>query len=192
MHPALEATLVRRLRAGEGGAFDVVFDHYRGRVFGFLVRLARRRDVAEDLTQETFLRLADRRTELAEDSRLGPWLFTVARNLWASHGRRQALEGEGLEALAFADERAAPPTPHELAVASEAQRRLETALGALPEAQREVVLLVVIERFEPSAAASILGLSPEAVRQRLARARAELGAALAEPEIPTRGRGGVR
>jgi RNA polymerase sigma-70 factor (ECF subfamily) len=185
MHPALEASLLHRLRAGEPAAFDALFEHYRPRVFGFLTRLIRRRDLAEDLTQETFLRLAARARELDDETRLGPWLFTVARHLWVSHGRHASLEGEHLERLALAD---APgtATPHELAVASESQHRLEIALAALPESQREVLLLVVVERLEPGDVAPILGLTPEAVRQRLSRARAQLHAALAAPRAPVR------
>ena len=61
---------------------------------------------------------------------------------------------------------------------SEAERRLEAALAALPLAQREILLLVAVEGFSPSQAAEILRLRPEAARQRLRRARAAIGAAL--------------
>jgi RNA polymerase sigma-70 factor (ECF subfamily) len=187
VHPSLEATLVGRLRAGDAGAFDALFEHYRPRVFSFLCRLTRRRELAEDLAQETFLRLAARARELTEDTRLGPWLFTVARHLWLSHGRHAAIEGEHLESLAFAGSaEASTATPHELAVASESQRRLEAALAALPEAHREVLLLVLVERLTPAEAAPVLGLTAEAVRQRLSRARTQLAAALAEPDPAAR------
>ena len=61
---------------------------------------------------------------------------------------------------------------------SEAERRLEAAVAALPLAQREILLLVAAQGFSPSQAAAILRLRPEAARQRLRRARAAIGAAL--------------
>jgi len=66
-----EADWVAGLRRGEPGAFDAVFAAYRRRIYGYLVRMTRRRDVAEDLLQETFLRLAQHAKRLAGDTKLG-------------------------------------------------------------------------------------------------------------------------
>src|SRR5262245_41021217 len=82
-----ELALVARLRGGEAAAFDDVFAVFHTRLFNFLLRLSRRREVAEDLVEETWLRLVTRGSKLQEDTRLGPWLFTVARNLYVSHCR---------------------------------------------------------------------------------------------------------
>lgn len=76
-----------RLKAGEAAAFEAIYAACRPRLFGHLARLLRRRDVAEDLLEETGLRLVARAGELADDTRLGPGLFTVARNLYASYCR---------------------------------------------------------------------------------------------------------
>ena len=57
------------------------------RLFNFLARLSRRRDIAEDLLDETWLRFVDRAHKLKPDTRLGPFLFTVARNLYISYCR---------------------------------------------------------------------------------------------------------
>jgi len=70
------------------------------------------------------------------------------------------------------------PSPYEAAAASEAGRRLEAALGALPVAYREALLLVAIEGLRPMEAAHVCGVSPEAMRQRLSRARALLAQSL--------------
>ena len=75
-----ELVLVARLRAGDPDAFDAVHDGFNARLFNFLARLSRRRDVAEDLLEETWLRLVARAAHLQPDTRLGPWLFTVARS----------------------------------------------------------------------------------------------------------------
>ncbi len=187
-----DAALVRALRQGDVRAFDAVHARFRCRIFSFLVRLARRRDVAEDLLQETFLRLGTHATTLAEDTVLSAWLFTVARNLWRSHRRWRVLDAERLRELGLWPGAAAPVTPLALAEASEAERKLETALVSLPEKYREVLLLVAVEQLEPARAAEVLGLRPDALRQRLGRARAMLAEAWTEAEVPGRAERGHR
>ncbi len=181
---AEDAALVRALRAGEARAFDLAYARYRSRIFSFLLRLARRRDVAEDLLQETFVRLAKHARTLAEDTVLGAWLFTVARNLWRSHRRWRLLDAERLREVGLWPS-ASSVTPLALSEATETERRLEAALLALPEMYREVLLLVAVERLEPQRAAEVLGLRADAVRQRLLRARAMLSQALAKDEPAT-------
>jgi RNA polymerase sigma-70 factor (ECF subfamily) len=180
---AEERALVRALRAGESHAFDAVYARQRARVFTFLLRLSGRRDVAEDLLQETFLRLATHAPTLAPDTVLAAWLFTVARNLWRSHRRWRLLDAARLRELGlWPGSRDAAPEPLALAEAAQTAARLEGALAALPETYREVLLLVAVERLEPQQAATVLGLRDDALRQRLSRARAMLAEALEKTE----------
>ena len=88
-----ERSLVARLRAGDTGAFDDVYEAYRPRVFSFLLRMSRSRTVAEDLLDETWLRLVRSAHDLRPDTRIGPWLFTVARNLYWSYRRTLLVAG---------------------------------------------------------------------------------------------------
>ena len=166
-----ERDWVAGLRAGDPAAFDAVYDCYSARIYTFLVRMTGRPAVAEDLAQETWLRLAKHARRLREDSELGAWLYTVARNLARSH-RRWVL----LDPLSFKDLRTAGPddSPLLAAVAGQTQAQLESALAALPIKYREVLLLVVIEAMTPTEAAAVLDRKPETVRQQLARARAKL------------------
>ncbi len=170
-----EAGLVARLRAGDTEAFDAIYDEYRPRVFGFLLRLSRRRAVAEDLLDETFLRLVRHAPALRTDTNLGAWLFTVARNLYWSYRRASALEDDvDPLTLSLWPITAPDPSPFELAAGDELDSRLDKALSDLPPQQREVLLLVIREGMKPSEAADVCGITAEALRQRLARARAAL------------------
>jgi DNA-directed RNA polymerase specialized sigma24 family protein len=92
MERQIELTLVERLRAGERAAFDETYAAFNNRLFTFLLRLCCRRDVAEDLLEETWLRLVTHAPRLRPDTTLGPWLFTVARNLHVSYLRGRMLE----------------------------------------------------------------------------------------------------
>ncbi len=179
-----ELALVARLRAGDPDAFDLVHGQFNGRLFNFLARLSRRREVAEDLLEETWLRLVARAQHLQPETRLGPWLFTVARNLHVSYRRSRQLEDSHAAGLLGLWPSGSPqPSPFEAAAASEAGYRLEAALGALPVVYREALLLVAIEGLRPMEAARVCGVSPEALRQRLSRARTLL-AQILDQESP--------
>ncbi len=183
MERETELALVERLRQGEADAFDAVYAAFKVPLFTFLVRLSRRRDVAEDLLEETWLRLVTHARRLRPDTRLGPWLFTVARNLHTSHHRSRALEDAATAGLMtlwpVSLDRS---SPFEEAAASELERRLERAIAALPVASREVLLLVAVAGLDHADAADVCGLTPEALRQRLHRAREALTSALAREE----------
>jgi RNA polymerase sigma-70 factor (ECF subfamily) len=170
-----ELALVARLRDGDPDAFDAVHDAFNARLFSFLARLSRRREVAEDLVEETWLRLVTKAPHLRPDTQLGPWLFTVARNLYVSYRRSRQLEDSHAGGLMGLWPSGSPlPSPFQVAATSEAERRIETAIGALPVIYREALLLVAVEGLKPAEAAAVCGISPEALRQRLSRARAAL------------------
>jgi RNA polymerase sigma factor (sigma-70 family) len=121
------------------------------------------------------LQLEKHAQRLRADTRLGPWLFTVARNLHISYNRSQMLEDSAASSLIalwpFSLERW---SPFDAAAASELERRIERALAAMPTASREVLLLVGVAGLDSSDAADICGITPEALRQRLHRARETL------------------
>jgi RNA polymerase sigma factor (sigma-70 family) len=162
------------LRRGDAKAFDAVYAHYHRRIYDFLYRMSGRRELAEDLFQETWLKLARHATRLAEQTDLGAWLFTVARNAFRSHRRWVLIDLERRQRLALepAPSAATPEARGQLA-------EVERALGRLREADREVLLLVAVEGMEQERVAAVLGLSYDALRQRLSRARAQLAAELA-------------
>jgi RNA polymerase sigma-70 factor (ECF subfamily) len=174
-----EVALVDRLRDGDAAAFDAVYEAYRARLYAFLARMARSREVAEDLAEETWLRLVETAPRLRPDTRLGPWLFTVARNLYYSYCRSRAVSDAAADALISLWPGGSPrPSPFEQAAARELEGRLERALARLPANHREALLLVGVEGMTPAEAAGVCSLTPEAFRQRLSRARAAL-----DPEL---------
>ena len=183
MRDPTEKPLVDALRRGDPAAFDAVYERYRGRILGFLLRLSGRRDVAEDLFQETWVKLARNAPRLQEDTDLAAWLFRVARNAFVSHRRWSMLDVSRLLSLEDDALPALPATDAEARTdAARAVARLERAIASLPPASREVLLLVGVEGFEQEQAASVLGISYEALRQRLSRARAQLAERLAMVE----------
>lgn len=176
--------LVAGLARGDTRAFDAVYDRLRAPLHAFLVRLTGSAPVAEDLLQETWLRLARHCRSLPPGTELRPWLFTVARNLYRSHRRWALLDAGRLRELGLLPlSQSGYASPFDAAVENETQRELEAAVAALPLDQREALLLCTVSGFEPTEAATILGISPEATRQRLARARGRLRERLQTREV---------
>jgi RNA polymerase sigma-70 factor (ECF subfamily) len=162
-----DSEAITLLRRRDPRGFDLAYAAYAGRVRGFLQRLTQNRELADDVLQQTFLRLAERGSELRADSDLKAWLFAVARNAVASHARRAApIHDEAtLEALS-----AAPPDVESKLLLGD----VEAALGRLRPDDREVLLLVGVEGLEQPVVAKMLGVHAAALRQRLARARSRL------------------
>lgn len=178
--------LVQSLRRGETRAVTTIYEKHRARIFGFLLRLSHRRAIAEELAQEVFLELAHHGPGLRDDTDVQAWLFTVARNKFLSYRRWTAFDVGRFVAL---DDRDFPSEGDD-EDRFDARRRLshlERALATLNDDHREVLLLVGVEGFDHERAASILSIRPEALRQRLSRARAKLEAALSSVKhAPTR------
>lgn len=175
-----EAELVTRLRQGDVAAFDDAYRIYQPRLYAFVLRLLRRRDLADDITQEAWMRLAAHAPRWRPDTQLWPWLITVARNLTLSFRRWARVHGEALSDPF--DPAASGASPLDLAAGAETVRRLEAALAALPDKYREVLLLVAVETLSHEVAARVVGLRPEAFRQRLSRARDMIEQRLADDE----------
>ncbi|HEX6274415.1 MAG TPA: RNA polymerase sigma factor [Polyangiaceae bacterium] len=171
MGDPLDREAVALLRRRDPRGFDRAYASHAAKIRGFLLRLGRNAALADDLLQHTFLRLAEQGPELRPDSDLRAWLFAVARNAYASHARRATPERDdaALEALA-----SPPPDVEARLLLGD----VESALGRLRADDREVLLLVGAEGLEQSVVATMLGIQPAALRQRLARARSRLLAEL--------------
>jgi len=157
------------LRRRDPRGFDQAYATYAVRLFSFLTRLVGRaeRPLAEDLLQQTFLKLAEHGPELRADSDLRAWLYTVARNAFLGQvrGRHTTAEGPSLELIADF----APDAEARLMVGD-----VEAALLRLRLEDRELLLLVGAEGLEPRAVSKLLGLEPATLRKRLERARQRL------------------
>ena len=132
----MEKEWLAGLRRGEAAAFDAVYAAWHARIYQFLFRLAGRRELAEDLFQETWLKLARHATSLREDTDLGAWLFTVARNAHRSHRRWVLIDLQ---------RRPEPETAPSAEGVVDARRELARAMALLSDGDKEVLLLVAVE-----------------------------------------------
>ncbi len=90
---------MERVQRGELRAFELLFDRFRGRLFGFLVRRCGDGSVAEDLLQETWLRVVRSRDRFDPRRRFSTWLFQIANNLCRDRVRRLEVERRGKQKM---------------------------------------------------------------------------------------------
>lgn len=144
------AGLIARAKTHDAEAFDALVDAYSSRLFGLLYRLTGRREDAEDLVQEVFVRLVRCISSYEHDGRFTAWLFRIATNLARDRirrcGRRPSMlsldPADGDESAEWAElgDLSQPPPDQPLDLADDVDR-LQRALAKLPAAEREVILL---------------------------------------------------
>jgi RNA polymerase sigma-70 factor (ECF subfamily) len=149
--------------------FEAIEEH-AGSVYRYALRLTRRPDLAEDLTQETLLRGWRSRQKLRDDRAARVWLFRIATNVWTDQLRRGRVCPETLDTE--------PPCPRPLPEAvSDERENVRLALAAmdeLPPRQRQVLYLVTCENMTHSEVATILEMNESAVKANLSLARKEM------------------
>lgn len=168
MDPQIEITTLTTTQAWEAHATPLLH---------FLQGLTRDRDLAEDLVQETFLRLA--REELAGrlPSHTRGWLYRVAANLLASHGRHLQVAYRELARMSVTTTAMTASAEEEVS-ARDALRRVVAGAATLTRSERRALALAAAECSNLEMATA-LGVTPEAARTRLCRARAHLASAIA-------------
>ncbi len=167
-----DAELVARLRRSDTTALDLVLKRYWPPVVAYLVRIVGTRDTAEDIAQQTFCRLWDRRATWQDDGSLRGLLYRVARNL-AISDRRHA-DAEARSAASLADVARTNPTPLQLLEDKQLRRELERAVAGLPERRREVFILRCVHDLSYKEIAEVMGTSTQTVANQLSHALASL------------------
>jgi RNA polymerase sigma-70 factor (ECF subfamily) len=163
---------------------SAVAERYRAAIYRYVSRLVANSSLADDLTQETFVRVHQHLDELKEHAALEAWLYRVATNVCYDHFRRRDQRQPGLP-LPGQDDGWDPPVaeadalrPDQLLERSEMSDCVLRFLIELPEARRRVLILHDLQGYTNPEIARLLGLSLENVKIRLHRARARLRAEL--------------
>lgn len=176
---------------------SAVAERYRASIYRYVLRLVRNRERADDLTQETFLRVHQRLGDLKDGAALEAWLYRIATNLCYDQFRRREHRQPMLPLISDADESNALLTDEvtlrsdQLLEQSEMSDCVLRFLIGLPESQRTVILLHDLQEFTGPEIAEQLGISLDNVKIRLHRARVRLKAALTEGCTFTRDERGV-
>jgi RNA polymerase sigma factor (sigma-70 family) len=138
MGEATDEELMLAYRAGDAAAFETLYSRHRARLFRFVLRSVKTRALAEELYQETWMRVIEARGRYAPKARFTTWLYTIAHNQLVDHWRKRGLNLVPLEGDELAG---ASPDPAEHAQARQTLERFAAALESLPALQREAFLL---------------------------------------------------
>lgn len=163
MPDASDDQLMEAFRAGDEQAFEALYDRHAGAVAAFVRRMTGNKHTVEDLVQTTFLAMVRARGRYEPGTNVRAWLFTIAANAARDLMRRNKVRG--VDPHAVPEREAAEPVVSDPA----AVRLVESALAALPETQREAVLLHKFQGFSFQEIARILGITESTAKVRAHR-----------------------
>lgn len=185
--------LLRRFNEGDADAFEVLVRRYERPLYNFILRSVRRRERADELLQDVFLKVVQRSGDFKGNSKLSTWLYTIARNLCIDHSRKMVFRrhksldapgrsgGDSDEGPTLLERTAADgPTADRAAIAQDLQRRIAEAVEELPEEQREVFLLRQVQGMAFKDIADVVGVPENTIKSRMRYALERLQRALAE------------
>jgi RNA polymerase sigma factor (sigma-70 family) len=172
---------------GDIVAFETLYGRHRQRLHRFLLRQLRDPGLADEVFQDTWQRVVAAGRGWRPDAPFATWLYRIARNRIADHWRAREHRPP---APVDAEERTLrvedPETPERRMDTLQRGRELQSALDALPEEQREAVLLRLEQELSLEEIGAITGVGRETVKSRLRYAMDKLRAALAGPEAEAR------
>lgn len=175
--------LLEQVRYGDLQAFDELYRRFSDMVFNLSLRMAGDREVAEDLSQEIFLRVVRHLGGFQGRASVKTWVYRIAVNTCRSRLARRARRSRVVQAVdddLLTRVPAGGIGPEQAAAAREQRRRLEGALAELPLGFRSAVVLRDIEGLSYEQIGQVLGIRMGTVRSRIARGRARLQQLLRE------------
>jgi RNA polymerase sigma-70 factor (ECF subfamily) len=169
---------------GDAAAFDALFRRWAAPLLRYLDRMVRDLAVAEELVQEVFLRVHRARERYAPEAKFSTWLFQIATNV-ALNELRRPRRRDPHRSVDEADGPVLPahtPPSDEVVHARRLGEAVERALVALPERQRAALWLTAVEGLPYAEVAETLGVTPQAVKALVHRARTALADRIGEGE----------
>ena len=169
--------LIRRSRAGDQEAFRLIFERYARPVFSFIYDFVGRRDLAEELTQETFVRAYQSLNRVRDETKLTSWLFGIGKNVAREALRARQKENQEFRPAEFKDRElgdVAQVSPAQDLLQKELNSAMHNALALLDEDHRVVFVLKIFRECSYREIMDVTGFSLAKVKTDLHRARLEV------------------
>jgi len=180
--------IARGLRQRDPELLDRLIERYQHRLLRYLVFLTGNRELAEDIFQETWIRVMERGKQYNGKSKFDTWLFAIARHLVIDWSRKktttslEALQEQYGNEQSF-DPPANGPSPFDAVNTRENRESVQTALAQLDSLHREVLVLRFHEELSLEEIATITGAPLSTVKSRLYRGLAALKPSFSEAEL---------
>ncbi len=169
-----DRSLIEAFQSGDEFAFVALYNRYKGPVYAFCVKMLLDRVAAEDVLQETFVRVYENRERLTRPGSFKAWLFTIARNQCLNQLRQQGRQVP----LGDTEPPARGETPFSQLMKSEQVDLVNEYLGHLKPEYREVIVLREYQNLSYEEIAAVTRNTVSSVKSRLFKARRKLGAFL--------------
>ena len=171
--------LLKKIAERDSGAFEVLLNKYQNLIYGFCYKMLKDRQRAEDVTQETWLKVVLNAESFRPTGSVRSWILSIARNLVIDDFRsRKRWTDISEEAWASIDD--PQQNIEKLFSDHESNELLNQAFAELPENQKVVLTMVLVEELSQSEVAAKLGTSVGAVKATLFRARENLRKSIEE------------
>lgn len=163
-----ESLFITQLSKGDGLAFEKIYDHYYDRIHLFVLKFVKSSQLAEDLTQEIFIKIWEDRSQLNEKESFRAWLFVIARNHTLNFLKKASRELVGVGEIVRNYQYQGNPVEEQL-LEKEYLKKVQEVLDSLPERTREVFRLCREEDKSYDEVTEILGISRNAVKKHMVR-----------------------
>jgi len=166
-----ESRLVEEARRGNKQAFGELVMRYERRLVRVILQFVKNQETAEDLAQETFLKVYERLDQFDPSRRFGPWLFRIGVNQTLDYIRRRKRRGWWLLFTDRSAEKPLDPSTVDPRQQLDLEQEVEAVLEQIPENYRIVLTLRDLQNFSTSEISTMLGRKEATIRWRLAEAR---------------------
>jgi RNA polymerase sigma-70 factor, ECF subfamily len=164
-----EQELINELQRGDQRAFASVYQEFSDGVFAYCLKILADRQLAEDVVQETFLKVQQHAGSIQHNESFKSWIFRIARNEALMIMRKRRSNGQIDDDSVWNEE-----TPHQQLIALERAEIVNRLLDSLKHEYREVLVLSVYENMSYAEIAAVTGATESSVKSRIFRARKEL------------------
>jgi RNA polymerase sigma factor (sigma-70 family) len=164
--------IMEAVKNGDLQQVSLLFERYHKRIFNFLARMTMDRDLAEDLTQNVFLRIMKYRTSYREGNRFESWIYQVARNAFSDHYKAQKNKfSDFVDVENVSDSMQDSDEGSEM---DEKERLLQQSMALLTEEQRELLVLTRFQHMKYEDVATIMDTTVANIKVKVHRAIAKL------------------
>ncbi|MFP3596924.1 RNA polymerase sigma factor [Chryseobacterium sp. SIMBA_029] len=173
-----EKNLLQALQLGDHRAFEQLYNRYSKKIYWKLLQMVKDKTEAEEILQELFIKVWNRREQIDLDRSFGAYLYSVAKSMVADYYRRLVRLGEAEKELKLSHTEYTAVT-EETILSNETSKLLENAIAQLPVQRQRAFILCKIEGKSHNEAAAIMGISPNTVHNHLVKATQSLKGSLA-------------
>lgn len=166
LESSIERQLILELQRGSQRALRELYQEFSRGVYAYCLKILANRQLAEDVVQETFLKIQQHARSIQNNESFRSWLFRIARNEALMHLRKRQRNGQIDDGTVWEEE-----TPHHLLVSAERAEIVNRMLDGLKHEYKEALILSVYENMSYAEIASVTGATESSVKSRIYRAR---------------------